>query len=133
MAMKGKVQLKSSDDVMFELDQRVAFVSEKIRKIILDAGVESVISLPEVHSSILQKVITYFVYHVEATKNDFIPKEDVKKWDEEFMEVDLYTYFHLGMICAIFIFLLDNYGLRNIDEPFYFVKFYGSAIFVVVA
>ena len=49
-----------------------------------------------------------FLYHVEAAKNDLIRKEDVKKWDEEFMEVDLYTYLHLGMVCAIFIFLLDN-------------------------
>ena len=108
MAMEGKVQLKSSDDVMFELDQSVAFVSEKIRQMILDAGVESVISLPEVHSSILRKVITYCAYHVEAAKNDFIPKEDVKKWDEEFVEVDLYAYFHLGTVCAIFISLSDN-------------------------
>ena len=45
---------------------------------------------------------------MEAAKNDFIPKEDVKKWDEEFVEVDLYTYFHLSMVCAIVIFLLDN-------------------------
>ena len=108
MAMKGKVQLKSSDDVMFELDQRVAFVSEKIRKIIVDAEVESVISLPEVHSSILPNVITYCVYHVEAAKNDFIPKKKKKKWDEEFMEVDLYSCFRFFIVCVIFIFLLDN-------------------------
>ena len=75
---------------------------------ILDAGVESVISLPEVHSSILQKVITYCAFHVEAAKNDFILKEDVNKWDEKLAEVDLYTYFYIGTICAIFISLLDN-------------------------
>ena len=65
-------------------------------------------TVPEVHSSILQKVIKYCAYHVEAAENDFILKEDMKKWDEEFVEVDLYTCFLLGMVCVIFIFLLDN-------------------------
>ena len=39
----GQVQLKSSDDVLFEVDESVAFVSGKIRQMIPDAGVESVI------------------------------------------------------------------------------------------
>ena len=33
-----------------------------------------------------------FLYHVEAAKNDYIAKEDVKKWDEEFVEEDVYLF-----------------------------------------
>ena len=39
----GEVQLKSSDDMMFEVDESVAFVFGKISQMIPDAGVESVI------------------------------------------------------------------------------------------
>lgn len=102
--MEGKVQLKSSDDEIFEVDEAVAFESETMRNLIEDTGTENVLPLLNVTGNILAKVIEYCKYHVEAkaaqTSQDkpAILEEDVKKWDEEFVKVDLPTIFSLILV-----------------------------------
>jgi hypothetical protein len=45
----------------------------------------------------------------------------VKKWDEEFVEVDLYTHFHLGMACVIgtpkrFHYIIKIRNIRRVEN-----------------
>lgn len=99
MAKECQVRLKSSEDEIFEVDEAVASQSIAIKYMIEDTGTDNIIPLLNVTSKILAKVIEFSNYHVEAAKTAIL-EEDVKKWDEEFVKVDLSTVFELIMVCA---------------------------------
>lgn len=105
--MEPKVQLKSSDNEMFEVEQAVAFVSETIKQMIEDVGVESVVPLLNVRGNILAKVLEYCKFHVEAAKaseeNAAISEEDVNNWDQEFVRVETIALIEIMQVCTIFI------------------------------
>nr|ADQ00179.1 E3 ubiquitin ligase [Chlamydomonas sp. ICE-L] len=95
----AKVKLGSSDSQVFEVDEDVANLSETVKNMIEDTGVEELVPLPNVSGKILAKVIEYCKYHVEANKKvDDKPsktEEVVKAWDAEFVKVDQATLFDL--------------------------------------
>ncbi|KAJ7536812.1 hypothetical protein O6H91_12G082600 [Diphasiastrum complanatum] len=96
--MSSKVELRSSDGHMFEVDEAVAFESQTVKNMIEDTGKDSAVPLPNVTSKILAKVIEYCKYHVDLHKSgdeQAIPEEDVKAWDADFVKVDQATLFDL--------------------------------------
>ncbi|KAJ7537390.1 hypothetical protein O6H91_11G004200 [Diphasiastrum complanatum] len=95
--MSSKVELRSSDGQMFEVDEAVAFQSQILKNLIEDIGKDSAVPLPNVTSKILAKVIKYCKYHVDLHKSgDKKPKEDLD-WDADFVKVDRATLFELIM------------------------------------
>ncbi|CAI5466190.1 unnamed protein product [Closterium sp. Yama58-4] len=103
MADTNKLKLKSSDGIVFEVDQEVALQSVTVKNMIANADVPSSsepISLPNVSGCILVKVILYCKYHVDAKKPGTAEKpavtdDEVKAWDQEFVKVDTTTLFDL--------------------------------------
>ncbi|XP_052201211.1 SKP1-like protein 1B [Diospyros lotus] len=90
-----KVILKASDDVVFEIDEAVAFQSEIIKFAIEDCN-DNYIRLPNVTSKILEKVIDYCKKHLEAEESPYQQaRDDLKAFDAEFLKVDQATLFDL--------------------------------------
>jgi S-phase kinase-associated protein 1 len=81
---------------MFEVDMYVVCQSRTIKSIIEDTGPEAPVPLPNVSGRILAKVIEYSKFHADdAQKKD---DEEVKRWDEAFMQVDNETLFELVLV-----------------------------------
>ncbi|XP_052193897.1 SKP1-like protein 1A [Diospyros lotus] len=90
------VALKSSENVIFKVDELVAVQSQTIKHMIEDNSVDTVIPLPQVMGQILAKVIEYCKRHVDAPKfEDKAAEEELKSFDAEFVKVDAHTLFHL--------------------------------------
>ena len=70
-----------------------------IKNMIEDICTDNVIPLLNVTSKILAKVIEYSNYHLEVAKTTIL-EEDIQKWDEEFVKVDLSIVFKLIMVCV---------------------------------
>lgn len=66
--MATKVKLASSDAQQFEVDEKVAFMSDTVKNMIEDTGAEEVVPLPNVTGKILSRVIEYCRFHVEAAE-----------------------------------------------------------------
>ncbi|XP_045831981.1 SKP1-like protein 1A [Trifolium pratense] len=92
-----KIILKSNDGEIFEVEQTVAMESITIKYLIEDKGADdTAIPIPSVTGKILAKVIEYCKKHVEAPSAKDKPSVDeLKKWDDEFLEVDLATLYDL--------------------------------------
>lgn len=69
MADDDKVKLQSQDNTDFEIEVRVAKMSETVCNLIEDAGIANPIPLPNVTGAILSKVIEYCT-HYTKTKTD---------------------------------------------------------------
>ena len=109
MSKENKVNLKASDNELFEVEEIVAFESQTIKDMVEDTGTESVIPLLNVSSKILSKVIEYCRYHaLEVPKSGDdkpgLSEDDVKAWDAEFVKVDQATLFDLILVCTFLIF-----------------------------
>ncbi|KAK1362952.1 hypothetical protein POM88_038513 [Heracleum sosnowskyi] len=95
------ITLKSSDNETFEVEEKVAMEALTIKHMIEDDSACTTIPLPDVTGTILAKVIEYCKKHVESTKaadNDEEnkdAKDDLKKYDEDFVNADLQTLFDL--------------------------------------
>ncbi|KFK35210.1 hypothetical protein AALP_AA5G254700 [Arabis alpina] len=90
------IMLKSSDGEPFEIEEPVALQSETIAHIIEDDCATNEIPLANVKGTILSKVIEYCKKHVgESETCTDEAKEELKKWDKEFMEMDESTIFDL--------------------------------------
>jgi S-phase kinase-associated protein 1 len=107
------VRLESMDEVVFEVDAKVARMSVTISHMLDDINdaesSASAIPLPNVNGKILQKVLEYCRYHTEnpsASSEPSSPPEsnssDFTKsafapcpWDKEFVDVDQSTLFEL--------------------------------------
>ncbi|XP_044508438.1 SKP1-like protein 1B [Mangifera indica] len=90
MSTSRKITLTSSNGEAFEVDEVVVLESQTIKHMINPDAIENRISLPNVTSEILSKVIEYCKKHVEATQSD-----DLNTWDAEFVNVDRATLFAL--------------------------------------
>ena len=101
MADDDKVKLQSQDGEDFEVEVRVAKMSETVRNLIEDAGIENPIPLPNVTAKILSKVVEYCQYHTEnptpvtEEKKDEKRTDDIIPWDLEFCKVDQETLFEM--------------------------------------
>ncbi|VVB06323.1 unnamed protein product [Arabis nemorensis] len=93
---KKMIVLKSSDGEIFQIDETIAVQSETISHLVEDDCANNEIPLANFTSKILSKVIEYCKKHVAAGESDSDEaKEDLKKWDAEFMEMDLSTIYEL--------------------------------------
>merc|ERR1712232_450084 len=101
MSEGEEVTLMSSDEQNFQVDVKVAQMSETIKNLIEDAGTDSPIPLPNVTGKILDKVVEYCKYHTEHPtavsdeKKDDKRTDDIIPWDAEFSKVDQATLFEL--------------------------------------
>lgn len=102
MCDDDQVVLQSQDGVDFKVEVKVAKMSETIKNLIEDAGIDAPIPLPNVTGKILSKVVEYCKYHTEnptLVKND--EKKDEKRtddiigWDLDFCKVDQPMLFEL--------------------------------------
>ena len=114
------IKLQSSDNQTFTVDDEVAKCSVTIKTMLEDLGIEEdedeVIPLPNVNSSILQRVIQWASYHkddppaVEDDENKEKRTDDISSWDADFLKVDQGTLFEL-ILAANY---LDIKGLLDV-------------------
>lgn len=99
MADDDKVKLSSQDGQDFEVEVRVAKMSDTVRNLIEDAGIENPIPLPNVTGKILAKVVEYCNQHindpVSEEKTDEKRTDDIIPWDLDFCKVDQETLFEI--------------------------------------
>jgi S-phase kinase-associated protein 1 len=91
------VTLLSNDGAEFEVLVDVAKMSETIRNLMEDAGIEQAIPLPNVNGDVLKSVIDYCTYHYEhpqAISADAEKVQDAERrtddiipWDLDFCKV----------------------------------------------
>lgn len=101
--MEGEtVTLLSQDGKDFKIILEVARMSETIKNLIEDSGIDNPIPLPNVSSDILEKVVTYCTYHhahpvavVSEENKDEKRTDDIGAWDAEFCKIDQKTLFDL--------------------------------------
>ncbi|KAI4970623.1 hypothetical protein ZWY2020_001537 [Hordeum vulgare] len=108
---KKMIMLKSSDGEEFEVEEAVAMALRIIRHMIEDDCADKRISIPNINSKILSKVIEYCNKHIPTKRADDTTgatgvvasdavappglAKDLKIWDAEFMKVDHVTLFDL--------------------------------------
>lgn len=94
---KKIITLKSSDGVSFKIDEAVAIQSTYIKLMVEDDCVSNEIPLRNVTGTILSKVIEYCKKHAGADTSTDEGKEELKKWDAEFMKKSESSLFDLMM------------------------------------
>lgn len=119
--MAGKVKLQSSDGELFDVATDVIRLSNTIKTMLEDLGIEEesdqdAIPLPNVNAAILKRVIQWCTYHkddpppVEEDDNKEKRTDDISSWDAEFLKVDQGTLFEL-ILAANY---LDIKGLLDV-------------------
>jgi S-phase kinase-associated protein 1 len=83
---KKVITLKSSDGKTFEVSEAVALESHTVKHMIEENCADNVITIPNVNSKILAKVIEYCKKHVEAAAE--ATSDDLNCWDDDFVKVD---------------------------------------------
>ncbi|GLJ19919.1 hypothetical protein SUGI_0360870 [Cryptomeria japonica] len=100
MAAQPNVILRSSDNVDFHVEYEEALQMDSIKLFIEDPDVDRTLpvkfSNEKVTGPILEKIIEYIKYHLEANKSGK-PEEDLKKWDTKFVNVNERILFELTM------------------------------------
>ena len=94
------IKISSSDDQVFEVEEKVIMQSALIKNMLNDLEVsDTAIPLPNVTSDILKKVITYAEHHkddepliIEESESDSTINND---WDKEFMDLDQSVIFDI--------------------------------------
>lgn len=85
-ATKKMITLKSYDSKTFEVSEAVALESHTIKHMIEENCADNVITIPNVNTKILAKVIEYGKKHVEAAAK--ASSDDLNCWDADFVKVD---------------------------------------------
>ncbi|KAK2379030.1 SKP1 protein 1B [Trifolium repens] len=91
MSSSRKINLKSSDGEIFEIDTAVAMESQTLKHMIEDCADNTTITAQNVTSNILAKVVEFLKKHVEAASSETC----LKAWDAEFVKVDQGTLIDL--------------------------------------
>ncbi|KAJ3696602.1 hypothetical protein LUZ61_000307 [Rhynchospora tenuis] len=95
------ITLRSSEGEEFVVTETVAKMSQTICHMIEDDCVDGIIPLPNVNTKILTKVMEYCNKHVpdeqpaDGSTASQTDKENLEKWDKEFVNVDQGTLFNL--------------------------------------
>ncbi|CAN0902992.1 SKP1-like protein 4 [Linum grandiflorum] len=97
---------------MFELEKLAAKQSETIKKLIKEMGTDGAIPLDYVTGSILSKVIKYCRMHTSAIAE----VDKVRKWDQEFVKVNLMMLFDLILTTVDVVYYLKVADYLNIKE-----------------
>ncbi|KAB2043231.1 hypothetical protein ES319_D01G002000v1 [Gossypium barbadense] len=90
-----KVTLKSSDGVIFVVDEAVALKSQTIKNMIEDDCADGEIPTPGVTGNTLAKVLEFCTKHVDDMDDELPTK--FKDWDANFAKVDQNTLFYLTL------------------------------------
>ncbi|EGC37919.1 cytosolic glycoprotein FP21 [Dictyostelium purpureum] len=100
--MSSIVKLESSDEKVFEIEKDIACMSVTIKNMIEDIGEsDTPIPLPNVTSTILEKVLDYCKHHHQHPspqaddKKDEKRLDDIPPYDRDFCKVDQPTLFEL--------------------------------------
>ena len=110
------IKLQSSDGEIFEVDAEAAKASVILEPMCenLDDDVKEVIPLPNVNSTILNKVIQWLTHHKDdapVPENDQHNRtEDMSSWDADFVKVDNETLYELVLAANY----LDIKGLVDV-------------------
>ena len=95
------IKLKSNDDVVYDVDVRVAERSQTIKTMLEDLGMddcEDPVPLPNVSSAILKKVIEWATHHKDdppSIDDDHSTEkrtDDISEWDTEFLKVQSFSF-----------------------------------------
>eukprot|EP00567_Pseudictyota_dubia_P007778 CAMPEP_0197451936 /NCGR_PEP_ID=MMETSP1175-20131217/30601_1 /TAXON_ID=1003142 /ORGANISM="Triceratium dubium, Strain CCMP147" /LENGTH=168 /DNA_ID=CAMNT_0042984813 /DNA_START=150 /DNA_END=656 /DNA_ORIENTATION=+ len=97
------VILVSNDGEKFPVEKRVAQMSELVTTVTEDEGSNDPIPLPDVKSSVLQKVLEFCKHHVDSPmptiekplKSAELSECGVPDWDTKFVQVDQELLFEL--------------------------------------
>ncbi|KFK35211.1 hypothetical protein AALP_AA5G254800 [Arabis alpina] len=94
---KKMIMLKSSDGETFEIDEAIALQSQTIAHMVEDDCANNEIPLANVKGTTISKVIEYCKKHDGDDSASEEAKKDLKKWDAEFMEMDLSMIYELNL------------------------------------
>ncbi|CAN0899800.1 SKP1-like protein 4 [Linum grandiflorum] len=94
---------------MFELENSTAEQSETIKKLIKEMGTDGAIPLDNVTGSILRRVIKYCRMHASAADE----ADEVRKWDKEFVKVNLAMLFDLILVYPLSVCLFYFSGKNS--------------------
>ena len=92
-----KVKLKTSDNIIKEVDSNILMKSKLLDNLLKDFNEEELFSLPDVDSKYLELVIKYLEHYKDMEPKE-IPKTFPERTDEEFMKGilnDQWTYDYL--------------------------------------
>tara|TARA_R110001599_G_scaffold66075_1_gene186484 strand:- start:3890 stop:4354 length:465 start_codon:yes stop_codon:yes gene_type:complete len=92
---EDQVILQSQDGQDFQVEVRVATMSETVKNLIQDAGIDAPVPLPGVTGKILEKIVDYMKYHTEHPTIENKEDEVIAKWDLDFCKVDQPTLFEM--------------------------------------
>ena len=90
---KKTLLLRSSDGETFEVEEAVALQLQTIKLVFGDDCANKEVTVHNVSSSILSKVIEYCKKHVDSGDDD-----DITAWDADFVKVDQATLFDLILV-----------------------------------
>ena len=111
MADDDHVILQSQEGQEFKVEVKIAKLSETMKNLIEDIGIEEPIPVPNVTGKILSKVVEWSKYHSEhPTAANEKPTENIISWDAEFCKVDHSTLFEL-ILAANFLNIKDLLNL----------------------
>lgn len=120
----SSIKLRTYDGELFKVDVAVAKCSGTINNMLANLGfdddsdVETPVTLQNVHSTILKRVLVWAAYHKDdatpADEKDGKEKEkrtdDIPQWDADFLRVDQATLFEI-ILAANY---LDVKGLMDV-------------------
>ena len=92
-----KVKLKTSDNIIKEVDSNILMKSKLLYGLLEDSEEEELFSLPDVNSKYLELVIKYLEHYKDFEPKE-VPKPFPERTDEEFMKGilnDQWTYDYL--------------------------------------
>ena len=122
--MAGKINLRSSDSVDFSMDVELAKISETLKTMLDDLGIDTEsdeasepIPLPNVNGATLKKVVEWCEHHKTDYK-EFADEDessqphldDISDWDVTFFNIDQAKIFEIILAASY----LDVKGLLNI-------------------
>ncbi|XP_059442133.1 SKP1-like protein 1 [Corylus avellana] len=107
------VKLKASDDKTFEVEEAVAVQCGTLKNMVDDGYGNDTIPLPNVDGKILGMVLEWCKKHVD----DKITKDELSKYEDEFVEVDQVDLYDLLMAANYLLIqgLLDRVLKRVAD------------------
>ena len=100
------IALKTYEGEIIKVDEALVNVSPTLKCLIDENGTKNVISLPDISSKTISKIIKYAKKHAEfdatAGMNSMSDKESIKAWDAEYMKVDTDTLYYLILVSYMF-------------------------------
>lgn len=92
------VVLQSQDGQDFKVEVKVARLSDTIKNLIEDAGIEMPIPLPNVTAKTLTKVVEFCKHYIEnppAAKEEEEKEKEITGWEKDFCNIDQPMLFEL--------------------------------------